>query len=144
MKFYHIHLHDPLASCRRPRLSHTGRDASALAWTWQDPSFLSDLFGVLSKRWKILASILFLVHSSRPGESMTNIYKKRLRQLKCRRTVQTMKGNGASSVPRHVTLRIGLPGRIRWSFGSDDMVPGEKKRSQTQAYSSSMQRDTSQ
>lgn len=40
-----------------------------------------------------------------------------------------MMGHRASSVPRHVPLRIGLPGRIRGSFGSDDQVPGGKQRS---------------
>lgn len=35
-----------------------------------------------------------------------------------------MLGHGASSVPRHVPLRIDLPGRIRGAFGRGDLVPG--------------------
>lgn len=124
MRFCHIHLRAPLVSCRRPRLSHTGTDASAWAWTWPGPSFLLALFGVLSKHWKIPASAPSPVRSGHPGESRTNKKERKRRQSKCKRTLQTMVGPRASSVPKHVSLWIDLPGRIRGFFGRDDLVPG--------------------
>lgn len=98
-RFCHSHLHAPPASCRRPRLSHTGTDASALAWTWQDPSSLLDLFGALSKHWKILASIPCPVRSGHPGENMTN--EKRQKRISLKMSNPRQKRGQLCSKARH-------------------------------------------